>query len=117
MSISKERREELREALQAMADGDGLMIPYRDAVALLDTADELDRLTLDAEDQSWREALADAADLDITGSDVRGDREQPHTPTVAAALREVGLCMFKQGVRADPLFERAAEIMEGREDG
>lgn len=40
------------------------------------------------------------------------ERNEPHWPTVAATLREVGLCMDEQDFDAGTLFERADEIVE-----
>jgi len=59
-------------------------------------------------------------DDEVTGSDVREDREQqPHWPTVAAALREVARICQAQGVCIDlgaHAAVRASEIEEGSED-
>jgi hypothetical protein len=120
-TISKERREELRDWCQMNAIAAPMhRLPTRgEVLALLDKADELDALKamsprdrdihLDGGHQYRSPDLA----ADLPGA----ERNEPHAPTVAAALREVGLCMSQEGVRADALFERAAEIVEGREDG
>jgi DNA-directed RNA polymerase subunit RPC12/RpoP len=71
------------------------------------------------------EAIKADEDIDITGSDVRGDREQqPHAPTVAAALREVAEAWIgsdpssrAQQTFAATLRRTAREIEEGCEDG
>ncbi|MEE4301756.1 MAG: hypothetical protein V2J24_20125 [Pseudomonadales bacterium] len=61
-------------------------------------------------------------DLDVTGSDVRGDGEQPHWPTVAAALRQVFAALSELDMHGsmssfqDALARRAREIEEGREN-
>jgi hypothetical protein len=98
-------RQEALLLLSRIVDGNPAKILDLHARALIDMADELDRLTLDAEDQSWREALAAP--------------DEPHAPTVAAALREVANLAEPDisPITRSVLLGRACEIEEGREDG
>jgi hypothetical protein len=127
-TISKERREELR----AIADLNPFAVPEEvsanEILALLDNADELEAIKADE-------------DIGITGSDEldslkaerqtpdpvadlpRAERNEPHAPTVAAALREWvrvahGYYKGRSGCATlEEALERHADEMEGREDG